>query len=418
MSPQIVQKLAAAAQRDLLKVQEQTKEFIMFQVRDYIPTEIVDSIQVTDSACGLASVKKLSDIGTQGTHSNNCHRDLMRLIKGYQLCKPSIEKIPMAIAPGKKTLAHKAQAFLWPHELFANLYEKYPDMFATSVYSGSGLQRFWRDMKDHPALPNHPMRGVRNWDSLFIPVSLHGDAVPVSGCGKPWAKSYTIFSWSSLLGKGTTLATNFMIYSIFASVFPKASKHAFWKRLLASFLALFEGVWPEDSPKAGEPLAGGYRACLWMLKGDLKYWSEDLDLPNHGSDVPCALCPANASTLPWWDLSQNAGWIDKLHSVEDFAARFPNPYPIFSLVTLFALSVDIMHVKHMGTDQYLLGSIMYLLIFEVLPGTPEQNMSQVKEEVHDEYKKVASGTRYSDLRISMFKKKKRSLCASEEKLKR
>eukprot|EP00959_Pyramimonas_sp_CCMP1952_P229116 4790858-Pyramimonas_sp.AAC.1 len=89
-----------------------------------------------------------------------------------------------------------------------------------------------------------------------------------------------------------------MIYAVFNSIFPKLSKREFWKRLLESFLALFDGVWPQGSSKQGEPLAGGYRACLWMLKGDLKYWNEDLDLPSHSADVPCALCPANSSTLP------------------------------------------------------------------------------------------------------------------------
>eukprot|EP00959_Pyramimonas_sp_CCMP1952_P459246 9477932-Pyramimonas_sp.AAC.1 len=171
-------------------------------------------------------------------------------------------------------------------------------------------------------------------------------------------------------------------------------------------MALFEGVWPAGSPKAGQLLAGGYRACLWLLKGDLKYWSEDLDLPSHSSDIPCALCPANASTLPWWDLFRGAGWTNRIHSVADFEARFPTRHPIFTLVTHYALSVDIMHVKHMGVDQYFVGSVMYVLIFLVMPGRPEKNMEIIRREIMHEYNIGSYGTRYSDIRISMFKKAK------------
>eukprot|EP00959_Pyramimonas_sp_CCMP1952_P363136 7604200-Pyramimonas_sp.AAC.1 len=114
----------------------------------------------------------------------------------------------MAISPGKATLAQKSQAFLWPHEIFSALYDNYQDMFASSVCSSRDVvEGFWRDMAttQHPQLANHPMKGIPGWSSLFIPLSLHGDGVPVSGCGKPWAKSYTIFSWCSLLGRGAAL---------------------------------------------------------------------------------------------------------------------------------------------------------------------------------------------------------------------
>eukprot|EP00959_Pyramimonas_sp_CCMP1952_P072817 1521835-Pyramimonas_sp.AAC.1 len=285
MSPQVVQKLAAAAQRDVLNAQRQTFENIMQKVELYVPADFRDSIRVDADACGLPQLEKLAKIGTSGSHANNCNRDLMQLIRNYRFPKPSVETIPMAISPGKVQLIPKSQCFLWPHEMIAALYDKYPDMFSQSVCCGGRhrVQAFWRNMvaSQHPLLRNHPMKSVQGWSSLFIPLSLHGDAVPVSGCGKPWAKSYTIFSWSSLLGRGGTLACNFMIYAVFASMFPNASKLAFWKKMIKSFLALFDGVWPSGSPKAGQPLAGGYRACLWMLKGDLKYWADDLGLPSH-----------------------------------------------------------------------------------------------------------------------------------------
>ena len=161
MSPQTVQKLAAGARRDVLTVQQQTIDFVLDLVRDYVPPEFVQSIVVKNDVCGLVQLDKLAGIGTAGAHANNCNRDLSQLLKGYRFPPPSVEKIPMAMTPGKPQVIQKAQCFLWPHEMFASLYELYPDMFASSVYKGNGTRQFGKDMEDsqHPALPNHPMRG-------------------------------------------------------------------------------------------------------------------------------------------------------------------------------------------------------------------------------------------------------------------
>eukprot|EP00959_Pyramimonas_sp_CCMP1952_P110016 2301588-Pyramimonas_sp.AAC.1 len=64
-------------------------------------------------------------------------------------------------------LVQKPQCFLWPHEIFSALYDKYPEMFASSVCSDrASIQGFWEDMdrSGHPGLHNHPMRGVPGWD--------------------------------------------------------------------------------------------------------------------------------------------------------------------------------------------------------------------------------------------------------------
>ena len=171
MSPQTVQKLAAGARKDVLTVQQQTVDFVLDQVRDYVPPELLQSILAHNATCGLAQLDKVAGIGSAGAHPNNCNRDLTQLLRGYRFSKPTVEHIPMAMAPGKTQVQQKAQCFLWPHEMFAALYEKYPDMFASSVYGGHGIQQFWTDMEDsrHPALLNHPMRGGAKLEQFVYP---------------------------------------------------------------------------------------------------------------------------------------------------------------------------------------------------------------------------------------------------------
>eukprot|EP00959_Pyramimonas_sp_CCMP1952_P455149 9471086-Pyramimonas_sp.AAC.1 len=86
----------------------------------------------------------------------------MQLLRGYQFSRPTIEKIPMSVSPGKfDKLVPKAQAFLWPREVFSALYDAYPSMFQSSVCWGTArAEQFWRDMtiSQHPLLHMHPMK--------------------------------------------------------------------------------------------------------------------------------------------------------------------------------------------------------------------------------------------------------------------
>ena len=64
-------------------------------------------------------------------------------------------------------------------------------------------------------IQGHPVRNLPNFRRRAIPLSLHGDGVPVTGVGKSWGESMDIYSWNSLLGSGSTLQFNFYIWSIF-----------------------------------------------------------------------------------------------------------------------------------------------------------------------------------------------------------
>jgi len=41
--------------------------------------------------------------------------------------------------------------------------------------------------------------------SVAVPVSLHGDGVPITGAGKAWVKMCTAFSWASMMASGSTV---------------------------------------------------------------------------------------------------------------------------------------------------------------------------------------------------------------------
>ena len=78
------------------------------------------------------------------------------------------------------------------------------------------LRRFWGAVSEDPLLVNHPMKSVDDWESRAIPLSFHGDGVPVTGVAKSWGRSMIMYSVSSMVGRGTTLETMLLIWAVFA----------------------------------------------------------------------------------------------------------------------------------------------------------------------------------------------------------
>jgi hypothetical protein len=140
-------------------------------------------------------------------------------------------------------------------------------------------------------MEGHPMKAIPNWMRRAIPIALHGDAVPVTGCGKVWSKSMLAMSWCSLLGSGTTVAFNFLIFAYFCALGfkgtgPLNTDARIFKIIVWSLHWAYLGKWPTHDvdgtaivdDRAGTPLAGdehmGFFLVLWVKKGDLEYFHD------------------------------------------------------------------------------------------------------------------------------------------------
>jgi hypothetical protein len=71
-------------------------------------------------------------------------------------------------------------------------------------------------------------------------------------------------------------------------------------------------------------------------------------------------------------------------------------------VTITTVVGDVLHVKHLGTDMYFAASVLWLLCYQILPGTAEENLEAVWARVNEYYKAYPSPYRYSNMKLSMF----------------
>ena len=183
-------------------------------------------------------------------------------------------------------------------------------------------------------------------------------------------------------GKRFNCLTNFMIYLYYTKLIVTSGnldiRSAFFKRLVWSFYWLFIGKWPirdhnehpSTDPRAGQPLAEGFYAVLWCLRGDLEHMASAFNLQWSTSSQPCICCRANSSDIPWTDgRPEEALWQTTTWANQQWEDAHPNRHVIFKLpgVGITAFIPDVLHVFHIGCYQYAFARILIVLSHHVMP---------------------------------------------------
>ena len=405
LTAQSVQKIAAFAQADIRKAESRART---------IPASDVTGDAYPDLAM-------LEALGSRGLHSNNCHRDLVKHVNCR--CKDAAIHVQVPLRTGFNMFKLFPTAMMLPHIWFSLIFHNYASSWTSRIYgSAERLRLFWSEMARSPTNPiyaNHPVRARADHKTKCIPFTLHGDAVPVVGVGKCWSRSLFVFSFASLLGYGSTTEMNFLIWAMWELCLCKmAAGHTlnrFHKLLCWSLKALWEGRWPthdaDGKPlrdgRAGTWLAGGFYAVPWYWLGDLEHWAKVYKLPHFSSNKPCVCCPAdcNDASLPWTDFRENAAaWMTRIWTPAAWLAAFPVHHIIFDLpfVSILNIAVDWMHVKLLGTDMYLFGSVLWILVYMLLPNSPEENMDAVETLLLQYFVDSREYGCFSNIKISMF----------------
>ena len=325
-------------------------------------------------------VRALAGLGDSGAHPGNVWRDLKNKLPK---CKLSLHTFQFPLRNSIVGLFSKPLHMFLPHELISGIYHHYPDMFRTLLYGSEAVcRKFWNSVRGGAHFLSHPVRTRLNHATKCIPLRLHGDGTPVTGLGKAWGKMMDCYSISSLLVSGPTNIFYFLIWIVYQKVLSKVDHHntmaTFFRRLKWSCDALWSGEHPERCPdgkpirsaKAGTSLMGDFFACIWVVASDCEHHTSVYLLPNASSNNPCMCCPANVTTLKWWDFRLDADWIDHIYTLLTWQASGFDKCLLFQIVgvTVFSLYPDWMHCKHLGIDKVLLGSVLWMLIHWVMGG--------------------------------------------------
>ena len=365
MSPQTIQKIAARFKHDIELAQQ-----------DRLNTDEVDF---------------LASLGSHGRYPAKCHKDLSNKINAGSLRQAAVPfSLPLRSSVSSLEVMDKEQLFFLPHLVFATVHATQPQAWSDRILGQDGLMaKFWHDMQDSPQYESHPVASRADHKKRCIPISVHGDGVPVSGIGRAWGLSTEVVSWTSLLGAGSTLDITWFIFSMLNKLEApgRATPDRVWQIIVWSLFWMWRGVHPDVDPfgvrfsptssfgrRALTPLANGFYTCLWIIRGDLDFYRKTLRLESYNARLPCIFCPCNSTPgdpMEWTEFRPGRrAWLESSWTADLWRATHPNAHALFSLpgVSVMTVAADWMHNKHLGTDQWFYGSVVQYLVYHVMPG--------------------------------------------------
>ena len=365
---------------------------------------------VADGAC-KAELHHLAKLGKSGAYPGNMYVEITNYLTPPPLAS-CLTDMWIFMKLSVLRVVEVTSLIMEPHIVFSVLYKCHRNVFIQSMCGGAfeNISSFWAAMSasGHPAYPNHTIKTYPDHATKAIPLLVHGDAVPVTGVQRSWAKSVEIWSWSSFLGRGTTIFTQFLSYLLYKGLLvesrSRSARDRFMTRFVWSLNWLAKGVFPDrnDAGKlycksdaeyknVGEKLADGYCGVVWGIEGDLEHMNSVFHFPHQNNKMPCALCRANSSTIPWTDTRASAKWLSTIWSNEAWWSKTKDAHVMFRElpgVGIVSWCPDVMHCKHIGSDCYFYGSVLYYLVWHVMTEGAADNMAYLWSQIRDLYKEA------------------------------
>ena len=214
-----------------------------------------DAVAMKEMKTDLSDLKKCGKIGCAGFYQNKCYSDLMQTLPlEIHIPKPTLTRLPFKCG-------NLLQGFLLPHELFSCIYHFYPATWRRSVVpSDDRLEEFWQTNTHHPAMAEMKISQKLGYRRRCVPISMHGDDVPITGVGKTWCQLLTVFSWSAMTGLGNTKEGQFFVWGCWEKL-RKISQNQkedtlglFFNILVWSLRWLQLGMWPDRDWHGTQPL--------------------------------------------------------------------------------------------------------------------------------------------------------------------
>ena len=359
-----------------------------------------------------AEVTWLSNTGTCGLHSHNCHRDIMnRYCADMDMPNPLRVKVPCYASSDRKLLIQADVDFLPPHLLAHHLNTGYPE-HATRLFGLDRTEQFWRAQdRRNPKFHEHPMLDTSNWTKECSPYVLHAD-----GASYAQRDSLKILSVKPLLRRASDDEEESCEIHIYVVAFPTSCEApgtwpALWKWVHWSMEAWLVGKHPSEGPLGEElpadlaHLAGKScpRASLWGFTADLDYYQKDMGMPANNSTSFCWCCECNRSNKPWNDFRSDCAFAKHLRTPHQVAHYSDHSCFCKKVgLTPLMLELDVMHCCEFGVTGHLIANTICSEVYDARPGDAEGKFNDLWLAIKQEFGEQQLSNPLSRLRLRQF----------------
>ena len=265
---------------------------------------------------------------------------------------------------------------LLPYDCFKQVYNS--GSFERTVCEGPHvLEKFWEAVDDHPSLRFHPVKSIPGYQQRAVPLILHGDGAAVTQSIGSGSKSCMFLSWRSLVARSRdNRDCHHLIGAIWSHLLVQGSSfhtaNSFWRCVSKSFQFMVD--------ERGQH-CGGYFGVVVFNTGDLEYFNSFQGQPRWNSRKPCSLCGIDLDDI------KNFKLVKDLEPDDWTSLPRQQSCPLFrQLLSPTCISPDLMHTKHLGTDQRLLGSVAWVLVMELMhQGSVEERLFILLQELKDAF---------------------------------
>ena len=206
---------------------------------------------------------------------------------------------------------HMVASLLWQHARSVFFSRFIGSSIFDAVSAQDRLAAWWRKIPDFdprlsPLIEAYTAAGIVSGPEDFmrraIPYALHGDAVP---CTK--RMSLDTVSWSACVPQGlSTMDAKFLMCGILNRCRGVGTLAVMWSIISWALGAFSSGLHPmtdfenkawiagsDAASSAGLPFSGPFFFVCWMIRGDLEYFSNYLNVNHFNSLFPCPWCDCN-----------------------------------------------------------------------------------------------------------------------------
>ena len=141
---------------------------------------------------------------------------------------------------------------------------------------------------------------------------------------------------------------------------------------------------------------------IWILTGDLPFLSDEWDMPNCNSNEFCWMCRCNRGDCSFTDFRMGAGWRRSLLDWDEGRSVAISTHPIWTLIGISRWNVpgDLMHTGCLGILLWLLGAVLYELIFHgSFSGTIDHRRQELWTRIQRNFSAMGVSIRIDDIDI-------------------